>query len=165
MFHSAFCLGTRVFPGLEWVGWPTACFCDKVLLKQSCHFVYIVFMATFMLQWQRWISATETKWPIRAKIFTFIKNSLPNAGLQEWQLFNKFISPSSRAIAEWHFPASFAVRHGHVTETLSLAWRSKSSRLQISLTLNLGYYLPKVAEPHDGVWVFLSRLGGQPLAH
>lgn len=96
MFHSVFCLGTSVFPGLEQgLAGPLLAFVIKFCWNTVMLFCYIAFMATFMLQRQSCISATETKWPVKAKIFTFITNSLPDAGLQEWQLFNKLISPSS----------------------------------------------------------------------
>lgn len=36
MFHSVFCLGTSVFPGLEQgLAGPPLCFCNKVLLEHS----------------------------------------------------------------------------------------------------------------------------------
>ena len=70
MFHSVFCLGTSVFPGLEQgLAGPLLAFVIKFCWNTVMLFCYIAFMATFMLQRQRCISATETKWPVKAKIF------------------------------------------------------------------------------------------------
>lgn len=37
---------------------------------EPCLLIYVLSLAAFLLQWQRWVAVTEIKWPAKAKIFT-----------------------------------------------------------------------------------------------
>lgn len=51
-----------------WANRSAACFCNNFIGIQSCSFIYILFLAAFLLQQQSWIVATEIIWPANGKI-------------------------------------------------------------------------------------------------